>query len=287
MSFVININGTITPHDEARISVLDRGFLYGDSVYEVVRTYGGKPFALEAHLQRLDHSARSLAISLPERDELIEALYATLADAGNEDSYCRIIVTRGSGPLTLDPTTAENPVLVILVKPYEPFADWMYEKGVRLAIPKVRRTSREALDPGIKSGNYLNSVIAFKEARELGFDDALLLDKQGRITESTSSNIFTWLGGKLVTAPLETGLLAGVTRGLVIKIARDNRIDCVEQQLTPEELFSADEVMMTSTIREVMPVIQVGDRNIGDGKPGPVAKRLKELFHDYAISTLG
>lgn len=282
MTSVVNLNGTITPADQARISVFDRGFLYGDSVYEVIRTYSGKPFAIERHLDRLERSAGRLSIPLPTREEMLQQLRRTLDAAENDESYCRIIVTRGSGPLTLDPTTAENPATLIFVKKYEPFPSWMYEKGVRLAIPTVRRTSREALDPAIKSGNYLNSVLAFGEARKTGFDDALLLDKNGHITESTSSNVFIVQNGTLVTPPLETGLLAGVTRELVINLAGKNGIGCSEQQLMTEDVIRADEVMLTSTLREVMPVVQVSEYPIADGRPGPVTQRMGRVFHAYA-----
>ncbi len=286
MTYTFNINGQITASEDARISILDRGFLYGDSVYEVVRTYLGKPFALSRHLTRLEQSAARLVIPLPSRAQLEEQIDATLRASGNKESYCRIIVTRGSGPLTLDPTTATDPVTVILVKEYEPFPKWMYEKGIRLAIPNVRRTSREALDPAIKSGNYLNSVLAFGEARSLGFDDAVLLDKEGRITESTSSNVFAMHDGVLVTSPLEAGLLAGVTRRLILNLARENDIPCEERQLVPEELSAADEVMLTSTLREVMPVVEVDNMRIGVGVPGPIALRLRGLLHDFALRTV-
>ncbi|MDJ0763239.1 MAG: aminotransferase class IV [Myxococcota bacterium] len=283
MTFQINIDGTITDAEQATISVLDRGFLYGDSVYEVIRTYNGKPFALELHLNRLNQSAGRLGIPLPDRDVLTNELHRTLHQAGNDESYCRIIVTRGSGPLNLDPTTAVDPKTVIMVKHLDPLPDQVYEQGLRLAIPKVRRTSREALDPAIKSGNYLNSVLALAEVRKRGFDDALLLDRHGRITESTSSNVFVVIDGALVTPPLETGLLAGVTRGLILSLAEQNQISCREQQLTPTDLIAAQEVILTSTLREVISVVAVDDRRIGTGTPGPMAAKLRKILRRYAI----
>jgi len=281
MSFYININGEIFPEQNAKISVLDRGFLYGDSVFEVIRTYQGKPFALEPHLQRLAQSARRLAIALPEQSQIERELHRTLGVANNAESYCRIIVTRGEGPITLDPTTATKVTTVIMVKDYVPFPEWMYTRGIRLAIPNVRRTSRKALDPAIKSGNYLNSVIAFGEAKKRGFDDAVILGSDGFVTESTSSNVLVVKNGTLCTPPLDSGLLAGVTRRLVLRLARDNDIPTEEKPLTVDDLNSADEVMLTSTLREVMPVVSVEQQTIGTGKPGPVTERLAKIVHKF------
>lgn len=285
MSFFVNINGQICPADEARISVMDRGFLYGDSVFEVIRTYAGRPFALEPHMARLTESARRLAIPLPDREILIEELHKTLATAKNPESYCRIIITRGGGPITLDPTAATQPTMVILVKDYEPFPEWMYSRGVRLAIPNVRRTSRRDLDPAIKSGNYLNSVIAFGEAKKRGFDDAVILGSDGFITESTSSNVFVVKNGTLRTPPLDIGLLAGVTRSLVLKLATDNGISTQEKSLNVDDLQNADEVLLTSTLREVMPVSEIEHHKIGSGAPGPITGRLQKIFHEHAIQS--
>jgi branched-chain amino acid aminotransferase len=279
----VNIDGLIGAPEEMRISALDRGFLYGDSVYEVVRTYGGVPFALGEHLERLARSAERLAIRLPERGRLVRELRRTLAVAGHEDAYCRIVVTRGSGPITLDPTTATTPLTVILVKRYEPYPEWTYERGVRVAIPQIRRTSPRSLDPAIKSGNYLNSVLALGEARAAGCDDALMLDGEGNVTEATSSNVFIVRDDAVSTPALEIGLLAGVTRGVLIDLLAQTGSACSERALTVKEVTDADEVMLTSTLREVQPVVEVAGRRIGEGVPGPMAKRLKALFHDHAL----
>jgi branched-chain amino acid aminotransferase len=287
MSFIFNINGRITPAEQARISVLDRGFLYGDSVYEVLRTYSGRPFALEQHLDRLKRSAERIGIALPDRATLIGQIERSLAASGNYESYCRIIVTRGTGPLTLDPTSAFDPSTVIIVKDYEAFPEWMYEKGIRLTITKIRRPSKQTLDPAIKSGNYLNSVLAIGEAKKNGFDDALLLNEKGYVTESTSSNIFALLSGDLLTPPLDHGLLAGITRSLIIELARDNQIPCFERRLAVTDLASADEIMLTSTLREVMPVVEIDGHRIGNGAPGPFFFSLRKLFGDHVQKTQG
>lgn len=283
MATRINIDGALLEPDQAQIPVFDRGFLYGDSVYEVVRTYRGIPFALDRHLQRLGRSAAKLALNLPEQAWLEEQIQRTMAAAGNPDSYIRIIVTRGSGPLTLDPTSATAPRTVILVQAFEPFSAWMYERGIRVTVPQVRRQARAAGETTAKTGNYLNSVLALGEAKRRGFDDALLIDTHGRVAEATSANVFIARGEALCTPTLETGPLMGVTRGLILDIARADGIEVRECELTPDDLLAADEVMLTSTLREVLPVVAVDDRVIGQGRPGPVAKRLLALFRQRAL----
>jgi branched-chain amino acid aminotransferase len=279
----VNIGGVIGAPDELRVSPLDRGFLYGDSVYEVVRTCEGVPFAMPEHLERLGRSAQRLGIRLPARDALVREVRRTLQAAGHGESYCRIVVTRGSGPITLDPTTAGEPLTVILVKPYEPFPDWTYERGIRVAIPQIRRTSPTSLDPAIKSGNYLNSVLALGEARAAGCDDALMLDAEGHVAEATSSNLFIVADDVVSTPALEGGLLAGVTRGILIELMRQHGIRCAERAISVQEVLGADEAMLTSTLRDVQPVTEVAGRRIGDGVPGPVTKRLGALLRAYAI----
>ena len=283
MTVSINIDGTITSTADARISVLDRGFLYGDSIYEVVRTYEGMVFALEEHLTRLESSADRLHIAVPDRLRLAAEIQRTIDAAGNDESYCRVIVTRGIGPITLDPTTATEPMTVIVAAPYKPFPEWTYEHGIKVTIPNIRRTARVSLDPAIKSGNYLNSVLAFGEARRAGYDDAVMLDHHGLVTEATSANVFIAADGKLRTPALEHGLLAGVTRGILLDLSRNNGFDVSECEITPDDLIGADEVLLTSTLREVMPVVQVGEASIGSGAPGPIAVLLRELFHRHAL----
>jgi branched-chain amino acid aminotransferase len=282
MTLLVNIDGKICQPDEAVVPVLDRGFLYGDSVYEVVRTYEGKPFALKEHLDRFERSAARLDIKLPERAWLEEQVHQTIEAAGNQESYCRIIVTRGGGPITLDPTKATGSLTVILAKEYEHFPDWMYEKGIKVHIPVIRRTPPSAVDPAIKSGNYLNSILALGEARRAGFDDALMLDVLGRVTEATSANVFMYHQRKLYTPSLQIGILEGVTRRLVIDLAAKHGFEVEECDIFPEQLWTAHEVMLTSTLKEVMPVVQVGDAKVSVGKPGAVAKKLREVIQTHA-----
>ncbi len=286
MSFVININGEIFPAEEARLSVLDRGFLYGDSVYEVIRTYKGRPFALERHLERLTQSAERLAFILPPMEQLRNELQRTIERGSNEESYCRLVVTRGCGPIDLDPATAAAPNLIIYVKALELPGESLYEKGVTVIIPGVRRMAPRAAHPAIKSGNYLNSVLAVGAARRQGAFDALMIDSSGNVTEGTASNLFIYSGGTLKTPPLEAGLLAGVTRRLILELAHQNGLDTVEVVISAEDVYGAQEVMLSSTLREVLPVISVDGRTIGSGLCGPVAKKLRRIVRDYALSTL-
>ncbi len=282
MPLRINIDGRILSESRARVPVLDRGFLYGDSVYEVLRTYGGRLFAETSHLRRLERSAAGLALDLPPRARLRREIRRTMAAAAEAESYVRVIVTRGVGPITLDPTSARKPCTVIVAKAFEPFPDAAYRRGLRVHIPGIRRNAREALDPSIKSGNYLNSVLALGAARRAGCDDALLLDGRGRITEATSANVFVVLRGTLCTPPLDAGILEGVTRGLLLRLAAADGMRCAERHLRPADLRRADEVLLTSTLREVMPVVRVDRAVVGDGRPGPVARRLRELLQAYA-----
>lgn len=283
MTVKINLDGVLLEPEQAHVSVFDRGFLYGDSVYEVVRTYCGVPFALDRHLDRLARSAASLRLELPARTWLAEQIQRTLVAAGNPESYLRLVVTRGSGPISLDPTTAGRPLTVVLVKPLEPFAEWMYSKGIRVTIPQVRRQARLDGEPTPKTGNYLNSVLALGEARQGGFDDALLLDTRGQVAEGTSANVFAVRAGGLCTPTIQTGLLQGITRGLILQFARDEGISVVECELFPEDLQAADEVLLTSTLREVLPVVAIDQRIIGAGRPGPMGRRLLELFRRRAL----
>jgi branched-chain amino acid aminotransferase len=282
MPLLVNIDGTLCRPEEAVVSVLDRGFLYGDSVYEVIRTYKGKPFTLKEHLDRFERSAARLDIRLPDRDWLEKQIHSTIEAAGNDESYCRIIVTRGGGPITLDPTKSTGSLTVILVKEYEHFPDWMYAAGIKVHIPMIRRNPPAALDPAIKSGNYLNSILALLEARRAGFDDALMLDVLGRVTEATSANVFMYHQKKLYTPALRIGILEGVTRRLVIDLASRHGFEVEECDIFPEQFWTAREVMLTSTLKEVMPVVQIGDARVNTGKPGPMAKKLREIIQAYA-----
>jgi branched-chain amino acid aminotransferase len=293
---VVNLDGVLVPPGEARVSVFDRGFLYGDSVYEVIRTYGGRPFEEEAHLARLRHSADRIGLT-PKWDaartarEIARTLEAARggdvpdpeAAPWNEgERYVRVVMTRGAGEIGLDPALAVDPVALVVVKPVggPPLA--AYREGVAAAIVGVRRAAPEAIDPSAKTGAHLPNVLAVREARAAGAHEALLLDGAGFVTEGSSSNVFAISGGALVTPPLAAGILEGVTRGVVLRLARGLGVPAEERPLRPEALEGADEVFITSTVREIVPVTRLGAHPVGSGRPGPVTRRLHAAFRALA-----
>jgi branched-chain amino acid aminotransferase len=279
MTRTISMNGALIPPEEAFVSVFDRGFLYGDSVYEVLRTYGGEPFELERHLERLDASAGRIGMDLPVSLETLagEVRHAIRA-SGLEEAYVRIVVTRGQGPITLDPHLAEAPLRLILVQPLSPPAPEVYRDGVKVSVVGVRRNLREAVDPAAKTGNYLNSVLALGEAKRAGAHEAIMLDGQGRVTEGASSTVFAVVGGVLLTPPLDVGILPGITRRAVMEVCGSEGRRVLEVPLTAANLREADEVFITSTTREIVPVVRVDDAVIGDGRPGEVVAALRAAF---------
>jgi branched-chain amino acid aminotransferase len=280
MSIRVHVDGHICSPEEAKISVFDRGFLYGDSVYETIGTVRGRLFALSEHLDRLERSAQRLSLRLPPRGEIEEAIRATVTAAGNPESRVRVMVTRGDGKLDLDPAAAEEPKLVVIVQPLGGPTREMYDKGVAVAIVSVTRNLPGAIDPAIKSGNYLNNVLALREARQQpGVHEAILLSASGSVAEGSTSNVFAVTRGQLRTPALAVGILDGVTRGKVIELARADGVDCQEVDfMAPEELRGADEVFLTSAARGVLPVTAVDGRAVGDGRPGPVTRRMMELY---------
>jgi len=278
MGALVNLNGAIVPPDRAFISVFDRGFLYGDSIYEVCRTYRGKLFELGAHLERLESSAERIGLTLPlPAAALGRQMQHTLEMAELPDeAYVRLIVTRGSGEIALDPGAAVDPAFVIIVKPLTPPARELVEKGCKVALVGVRRNPKQALDPAAKTGNYLNSVLAMGEARKANAQEAILLGLDGGVTEGASSNIFLAKGGVLITPSLEVGILAGVTRRIVLELARALKIPTQERRVDPAELENADEAFLASSIREVMPIAHVGDTQLPS--PGPLTLKLQKAF---------
>ncbi len=280
------IDGGVIDAAAARVPVFDRGFLYGDSVYEVLRTFGGRPCFLDEHLERLAGSAARLQMALPERAAIVRATLDAIGAVGVE-CYVRIVVTRGSGPIGLDPSLADEPRLVVLAQPLVLPDEALYRDGVALAIVGARRNAPGTLDPQVKSGNYLNSVLAISEARRKGAYEALMCDTVGRLAEGSSSNLFAVRAGRLATPPLSVGLLEGITRRHVMAAARRIGVSADEVQLWPLDLVHADEVFITSSVRGVMPVVRVVlDRpegeTIGDGHPGPITRRVADAYLDAA-----
>jgi branched-chain amino acid aminotransferase len=283
MGFFASVNGIVTPAEEARVSVLDNGFTFGDSVYETLRTYGGRPFAWGRHLRRLSASAGRLGFDIPlSNDDLLARLDAVLAPAANPESYIRIIVSRGLGDISYHFDRVKGPTVVIAVKPLASYPEWHYTQGIPVALVSVRRNHPQALDPAIKSSNLLNNVLAMREAQASGAEEALLLNQRGEIAEGASTNVFVVRDGALITPVLEAGILAGITREVVLEIARALSLPVREDVLRPEDLMDADEAFLTSTTREVAPIRTVDGRPVGPSQPGPVTTRILEAFRAYA-----
>jgi branched-chain amino acid aminotransferase len=279
MGSYASVNGLISPAGEARVSILDNGFTFGDSVYETLRTYGGRPFALSRHLARLRASASRLGFAIPDGDaELGRTLETLLARAGNPESFIRLIVTRGVGDISYHFERVKGPTVVMAVKPFEAFPESHYTEGVPLALVAIRRNHPSALDPAIKSCNLLNNVLAVREAQARGAVEALLLNLEGQVAEGASTNVFLVKEGVAVTPPLSAGILHGITRDVVLEIAGEAGVEVREAPVRPEELRAADEIFITSSTRELMPGRSLDGRPVGDGKPGPLTRRLLEAY---------
>jgi len=286
MAIVVYVNGRIGGEQDAVISVLDHGFLYGEGVYEVVRTYDRKPFLFDRHLQRLRQSAQMIALEVPYSDaELGERLRETAEvffdhpdNRGVADVYVRMLVTRGAGEISYDPSSCRQPSLVIIVKPLVGLAPDVYERGVKVVIASVVRNHPCSINPLIKSNNLLNNALAAQEAFRRGAFDAVLRNYRGEIAECSIANLFVVKHGTLWTPPIEAGLLSGITRGFVFELCPGAGVPVEQRVLYDADLFGADEAFLTSSTQEVVPIVQVDDRRIGDGRPGPVTRRLLEAY---------
>jgi branched-chain amino acid aminotransferase len=283
---VVAIDGEIVPPEQAAVSVYDRGFLYGDAVFEVLRTYAGVPFALAEHVARLRRSANLCLIDMPLddaafADEITRVIKARAhRDPDNLESYARIMLTRGSGPLGLDPDLGGAPLRVILAEPVVPPARVAYEKGVALATVATRRTVDETSAQGAKVSNYLANLLALREAKGKGAAEALIVDSRGDVVEGASSNVFIVKGGRLVTPPESAGILVGITRACILEEAARLGIPIQERTIVAEDLYTANEVFITSSIRELLPAVVIDGRKIGAGVPGEVTRRLHRAFRD-------
>jgi branched-chain amino acid aminotransferase len=275
------IDGEAHAPDQAFISVYDRGLLYGDSVFEALRTYVGKPFALEEHLARLRRSAEKVFITLPLSDDaLATEVVRAVRELGNDESYVRILVTRGTGPISMDPDTAKEPTRVVFVEPLTAPPREAYVAGIAVITSPVRRTVDDTAAAGAKVANYLASILALREAKARGAAEALVVDARGFVVEGTTSNVFAVLAGRLVTPPIFAGILPGVTRDHILRAASDLNLPVTERPLQREELYAADEVFITSSVRELFPVVRVDGRTIGSGVPGPIGRALHKRFRE-------
>lgn len=280
MTQKINVNGSI--EENPHISVFDHGFLFGDSVYEVIATHKNKPIFLKEHLNRLTNSAKGIFLTIPyDQKWFVREVDKTVQAAGNDESYIRIVVTRGVGDIDIDPSSCESPNVLIYVTPVKEYSPENYSKGINIALVSIKRNPKEALNPGIKTGNYLNNVLAKMEANKLGAKDALMLSPAGFLTECTTSNIFLVQGGRVLTPSLDCGILAGITRTVVIRLAKENGLPVEEGQFPPETLEKADEMFITGTLKKIMPVTQLDGRFVKNGQPGPVTQKLMRLYEEY------
>ncbi|MGH9749517.1 MAG: aminotransferase class IV [Candidatus Polarisedimenticolia bacterium] len=275
----INVNGRLTAAAEATVSPLDRGFLFGDSVYETVRAPGGVAFRLQAHLERLRRSADRLQIPRDAAPVDIEAeTLRTVAAAGEPDAAVRIVLSRGPGPIGYATEDCGPPTVVVLVRPRPALPAGWREEGVDVAIVSVRRNAPAALDPAIKASNLLNNLLAWQEARRLRAFEPILLNEAGNVAEGATSNLFAVRAGRLLTPPLEDGLLEGITRGIVLDLARRQGGDALEVSFGPDDLRGADEAFLTSTLKGIVPVRRCDGWPIRHGRPGPVTLRLLEFY---------
>jgi branched-chain amino acid aminotransferase len=278
---VVMVDGVITAAEQARISVLDRGFLYGDAAFEVMRTYGGVPFGEAAHLQRLLASCALLRIPFDGGSERLSgALHATLAARNAPESYLRLVVTRGVGPMGIDPAEARSPSLLVYALPLAPPPATLYTQGVSVGLARARRPTDGTAAAGAKTSNYLASVLAVADARAAGHHEAVLVDSEDRVVEGATSNLFARIDGELRTPPAEAGILLGITRQVVLELARALGIACREAPIAVADLERADEVFITSSIRELVPVVRVEASVVGSGAPGPVALRLLAAYRE-------
>jgi len=279
MTTKININGNI--QDEAFISILDHGFLFGDSIYEVICTNQGKPCFLEEHLTRLYASASGISLKIPHSPtEIKKQIQTTLDSAENDESYIRIIITRGVGEVDIDPSSCFDPNIIIFVKEIPQIPSERYEKGISVALVSIKRNSRESLNPAVKTGNYLNNVLARIEASRMGAEDAIMVNSMGQLTEGTTSNLFFVKEGRLLTPIKECGILSGITREKIIQLANKNSINFEEGKWTSEELFKAEEIFLSGTVKKIIPVTLLDGRPVGEGIPGPISQKLMRLYSE-------
>ncbi len=281
---VVNVNGVVTSGDRAVVSVFDHGFLYGDGVYETLRTYNRRPFLADRHLARLRASAARLSLDVPPANEELESrMQDTMRGVHpHGEVTLRMLVTRGVGDLGYDPAVCRTPTVVIIVRPHRESPDWVHRDGVRVVVASVVRNHPRSVDPVIKSNNLLNNVLAMQEAVREGAHEAILLNHQGELAECSQSNLFVVRDGVVLTPPLDAGLLEGVTRNLIVEVGADIGLPVREAVLRESDLPVVDEMFLTSTTREVVPVVRVGNQAIGSGAPGPVARRLLASLRERA-----
>lgn len=275
----VNINGKLYPKADAKISVYDHGLLYGDGVFEGIRVYSGKVFRLHEHIERLYESARSVLLEIPwSREKMIEQVRHTVEANKKADGYIRLVITRGVGNLGLDPNKCSEPRIIIIVDDISLYPPKMYDEGMEIITSSVIRCHPNSISPRVKSLNYLNNILAKIEANRAGVPEALMLNHVGEVAECTADNVFVVKHGLLRTPPLNSGILEGVTRNTVIELAESAGITVQEIALTRHDVYTADELFLTGTGAEIVPVVKVDGRPVGPGKPGPITKQLRERY---------
>jgi branched-chain amino acid aminotransferase len=275
LSTLVNVNGTLGSEEDLLLSPLDQGFLFGASVYETIRTYGGRPFLLDRHLKRLRESAGAIDIRLDTSDEeLALRIGETVTAAKNPESSIRIVVSAGVGSIDYRAGSASRPTVVIVVRPLPDYPESLYREGARAVFVPWMRANPGGLDPRIKSSNLLTNLIAFREAHQKNAYEALMRNAAGDVAEGSMSNVFIVRSGVIRTPPLSAGILEGITRELLIAVAREAGYKVEEEAFRPEELLRANEVFITASARQIVPIVQVDDTIIGNGKPGPVTRSL-------------
>jgi branched-chain amino acid aminotransferase len=282
----IYIDGEFYEKEHAKVSVFDHGLLYGDGVFEGIRFYNGRVFRLEEHIDRLYDSARAICLSIPlDKAAMTEATLETIRQNDLTDGYVRLVVTRGAGDLGLNPALCPKATIIIIASKITLYPREMYENGLMVVTCATRRIPHGALSPMVKSLNYLNNVMAKIEAANAGAGEGLMLNEQGYVAECTGDNVFLVKRGQIFTPPISSGALAGVTRAVVFELAKEAGIPISEPDITRYDLFTADECFLTGTAAELIPVVTLDRRPIGDGKPGPVTRQLMTRFHELTQST--
>lgn len=279
----IYMNGEMVPEEQAKVSVFDHGLLYGDGVFEGIRSYNGRIFELKAHVDRLYDSAKAIALEIQmSRAEMMDAVAQTCRENGTDNGYIRLVVTRGVGTLGLNPYLCKTPQVIIIAADIQLYPKEMYTQGLSIVTVGTIRNLSEAVNPRIKSLNYLNNILAKIEAINSGCMEAIMLNSQGAVAEATGDNIFAIRGNMLRTPPVNEGILEGITRDMVMRLARLEGFEVREERLSRYDLYTADEVFLTGTAAEVIGVVNIDRRKIGEGVPGPMTCRLVEKYRQYA-----
>ena len=279
------LNGKLVDKQDAKLSVFDHGILYGDGVFEGIRVYDRKIFQAQAHIDRLFDSARELRLPIPQtKQELIDAMYETVRANEITDGYIRLVVTRGEGNLGLNPFKCSQPGVFIIADQVALYPEEMYRKGMAVIVAKTVRTSASMVNPSVKSLNYLNNIVAKIEAVDAGVAEAIMLNAKGNVAECTGDNLFLVKDGQVFTSPIEAGILGGITRRVVIELAKRLGIVAQEEDITTKDLYAADECFLTGTAAEVISVTKIDGQVVGDGKAGPMTQKLLEAFREFIRS---